>query len=99
MSRDGTIQPDPPKQGGPRGIRRWVMLGAIGLLVSSTFLDGAPRTRPHNFGITDGSVHEDPRDAMRSGDFPTWKVSQELPNDVFTFARLRYTSASGGRSY
>lgn len=99
MSREGTFQPDLPKQGGPCGIRRWVRLGAIGLLVSSTFLDGAPRNRPHNFGITDGSVHEDPRDAMRSGDFPTWKVSPELPNDVFTFARLRYTSASGGRSY
>src|SRR6187401_2440744 len=98
MSRDGTFQPGLPKQGGPRGIRRWMMLGAAGVLVSSTLLDGAPRARPHNFGITDGTVHEDPRDAMPSGDFPTWEVSRELPNDVFTFARLRYTSATGGRS-
>lgn len=44
---------------------------------------------------------EDPRQAGGRGqfmDFPTWPVSKELPNDVFTFARLRYNSESwGGR--
>lgn len=55
---------------------------------------------PTNFGIQDGSVPEDPRDAGRGGqfiDFPTWPVSKELPNDVFTFCRLRYNSESWGR--
>ena len=27
-------------------------------------------------------------------DFPTWDVNPELPNDVFTFARLRYNSGT-----
>src|SRR6218665_494680 len=54
---------------------------------------------PTNFGIKDGTVPDDPRQAGRRGqfmDFPTWQVSKELPNDVFTFARLRYTSQSFG---
>jgi hypothetical protein len=48
------------------------------------------------FGITDGEVPQDPRDWGRGrfSDFPTWKVSQELPNDAFTFARLRYNSGT-----
>ena len=57
-------------------------------------------TSPTNFGVKDGSMPEDPRQAGRSGqfiDFPTWPVSKELPNDVFTFARLRYSSEDGGR--
>ncbi|MEY4483928.1 MAG: hypothetical protein RL693_1380 [Verrucomicrobiota bacterium] len=48
--------------------------------------------KPRNFGVKDGSVLEDPREALRNGDFPMWSVSKELPNDVFTFARLRYNS-------
>jgi hypothetical protein len=54
---------------------------------------------PTNFGIRDGTVPDDPRQAGRRGqfmDFPTWPVSKELPNDVFTFARLRYNSQSFG---
>lgn len=51
---------------------------------------------PRNFGVKDGSVPEDPREANRT-DFPTWPVSRELPNDVFTFARLRYNSFSFNR--
>lgn len=51
-----------------------------------------------NFGIKDDpDIPEDPRDsrmAERSG-YPTWDVSKEMPNDVFTFARLRYPSNSG----
>ena len=39
---------------------------------------------------------EDPREANRT-EFPTWPVSKELPNDVFTFARLRYNSFSFNR--
>jgi hypothetical protein len=55
---------------------------------------------PTNFGIKDGSVPEDPREAGRGGqfmDFPTWPVSKELPNDLFTFCRLRYNSEDWGR--
>lgn len=48
--------------------------------------------KPRNFGVKDGSALEDPREALRNGDFPMWSVSKELPNDVFTFARLRYNS-------
>ena len=52
--------------------------------------------KPTNFGIQDGDVPEDPRD-FRGGNsygFPTWKVNQEVPNDIFTFARLRYNSGN-----
>ncbi|MBE7496925.1 MAG: DUF4159 domain-containing protein [Verrucomicrobiaceae bacterium] len=69
------------------------MLMALALLPAAEQSGG----RPRNFGIQDGSVPEDPREAGRGQflDFPTWPVSRELPNDVFTFARLRYNSASG----
>ena len=52
---------------------------------------------PTHFGIADDEVPEDPRDFGRGhfSDFPTWPVSQELPNDVFTFARVRYRSYGG----
>jgi hypothetical protein len=57
-----------------------------------------PLIFPRNFGVKDGSAPEDPREALRYGDFPVWSVNKELPNDVFTFARLRYNSYSyGGR--
>lgn len=59
----------------------------------------ADTASPTNFGIKDGSVPEDPREAGRGGqfmDFPTWPVSKELPNDLFTFCRLRYNSESYG---
>ena len=53
--------------------------------------------QPTNFGIQDGSVPEDPREAGRGQfmDFPTWPVSRELPDDNFVFARLRFNSAMG----
>lgn len=52
---------------------------------------------PTNFGIKDGDVPEDPRGYGRGqfSDFPTWPISRELPNDVFTFARVRYNSEGG----
>src|SRR5687768_9454575 len=83
------------QNGGGRGRRLgWCLLGP---LICLTLRAETPSTQPRNFGVKDGSVHEDPRDAMR-GDFPMWSVSKELPNDVFTFARLRYNSYSyGGR--
>lgn len=56
---------------------------------------------PRSFGIQDGSVPVDPREVRRGWgpqtEYPTWPVSQELPNDVFTFARIRYNSGGSGR--
>jgi hypothetical protein len=60
----------------------------------------ADQPSPTNFGIKDGSMPEDPREAGRNGqflDFPTWPVSKELPNDLFTFCRLRHNSQKSGR--
>lgn len=51
----------------------------------------SPSAQARNFGVKDGSVPEDPRDAMRD-DYPTWPVNAEMPNDSFTFCRLRYNS-------
>ncbi len=65
------------------------------LLLALTFGPGMAEDefiKPRNFGIKDGSVPQDPREAIRGGDFPMWNVSKELPNDTFTFARLRYNS-------
>lgn len=55
---------------------------------------GSPK--PAWFGIKDGEVPRDPREwhGGRNFDFPTWEVNPELPNDVFTFARLRYNSGT-----
>ncbi len=52
---------------------------------------------PTHFGSKDSGVPEDPRHAGRGQfmDFPSWPLSKNLPNDVFTFARLRYNSAYG----
>ncbi len=71
-------------------------LGLAGL-----FSMAADLPSPTNFGIKDDNqVPEDPRQAGRSGqflDFPTWPVSKELPNDLFTFCRLRHNSQKSGR--
>ena len=50
-----------------------------------------------HFGTKESDVPEDPRHAGRGQflDFPTWPLSKTLPNDVFTFARLRYNSDAG----
>src|SRR6478735_1146267 len=78
-----------------------VLLAAAWGLASDAPLQNS--AQPHNFGIggkEDGYVPEDPRDSnMRERDsYPVWAVSRELPNDVFTFARLRYPS-DGSRGY
>lgn len=62
----------------------------------------ADPAKPTYFGIKD-LEDQDPRQMGRGymGDFPAWPVNKDLPNDIFTFARLRYNSASpwgrGGR--
>ncbi|CAN5915847.1 DUF4159 domain-containing protein [soil metagenome] len=65
----------------------WLALNLFPVMAEDSFI------KPRNFGVKDGSALEDPREALRSGDFPMWSVSRELPNDVFTFARLRYNSS------
>jgi hypothetical protein len=85
----------------PRMPRLMISLSAIaslGMALVFAADPGAPS--PTNFGVKDGQVPEDPREAGRGQfmDFPTWPVSKELPNDVFTFARLRYNSMGGYRS-
>ena len=55
--------------------------------------------KPTNFGVKeDERVLEDPRQFGRGefSDFPVWPVHPQLPNDVFTFARLRYPSSGDG---
>lgn len=87
---------------------RTVKVGLAASLLSALCFIGAADDvpaggRPTNFGVTDGSLPEDPRDYRRGGnanDYPAWPVSKELPNDVFTFARIRYNSMSyGGRGW
>jgi hypothetical protein len=70
-------------------------LATASLLLAAADEGGTPTI----FGVKDGSVAENPRDMRRNGydDYPTWPVSKELPNDVFTFARIRYNSSYGGR--
>lgn len=76
-----------------------LLLAALGLAGDTLTTD---TSQSHNFGIGgkgDSEVPEDPRDSnMRERDsYPVWTVSKDLPNDVFTFARLRYHSE--GRGY
>lgn len=77
------------------------ILALIGCLVWAADDDNTGG-KPTNFGVKDGSVPENPRDYPRRGgyesEYPTWPVSKALPNDVFTFARVRYNSRGwGGR--
>lgn len=71
-------------------------LALLVLSASGLAWEPAGRPRPTYFGISDGEVPEDPREwrGGRFSDFPDWDVDAELPNDVFTFARLRYNSGT-----
>ena len=87
-----------------RGMKKRV-LGFAGMVVVTTaLLVPAQDSRvadpvPHHFGIKDDEYPRDPREWGRGqfAEFPTWPVSKELPNDAFTFARLRYQSEGSGR--
>lgn len=83
---------------------RIAQFGLAVLVLAACFLwaaDGAATGgTPTNFGVRDGSLPEDPRDLRRGryeSDYPTWQVSKALPNDIFTFARIRYQSGGHGR--
>jgi hypothetical protein len=69
-----------------------------GLCATLLFAQQGDTPMPTNFGVKDDDVPEDPREWGRGefADFPVWPVSKELPNDVFTFARLRFDSYSDG---
>lgn len=82
-------------------MKRALRLSALSLIfLGAIFLTRAQeaqsRYEPTYFGISDLEVPEDPRHFRggRYSDFPDWSVSQELPNDVFTFVRLRYNSGT-----
>lgn len=82
------------------GHRIALLLGlAIGAMAALAQDSARPSGSPTHFGIKDGDFPDDPRDfgGGRFSDFPTWPVSKELPDDVFTFARVRYNSAYGDR--
>jgi hypothetical protein len=74
--------------------RAAVLLFTTALLLAAPMPDEGGH--PRNFGIggKEGNVPEDPREfrGRDPSEFPQWKVSRELPNDCFTFARLRYGS-------
>src|SRR5687767_5724251 len=93
MPRDSGFQTDDRRtRSGRQGHRRTVVAIAGLLMVLMLQAESPPSSPvPRSFGVKDGSVPEDPREAERE-DFPTWPVSAELPNDNFTFARLRYNS-------
>lgn len=70
---------------------------AISLIVGLA-QEASPESRPKSFGVPD-LESDDPREFGRGyhGDYPVWSVGRETPNDVFTFARLRYPSYSDRR--
>jgi hypothetical protein len=78
------------------------IIGAVflGLFASTAALIAEEKAQvPAYFGIQDENFPKNPREFGRGqfADFPTWDVNEEVPNDVFTFARLRYNSDGGGR--
>lgn len=82
-------------------LKRFALLLAAASLVVAMAQEPSEGGKPRSFGVQDGSLPEDPREFRRGGhgnEYPTWPVSKELPNDVFTFARIRYNSA-GGRGW
>lgn len=80
-----------------RALRQLALFSSLIWLVSTgQSQQSSQQYGPTYFGIEDASIPEDPRN-FRGGrfyDFPDWPVSQDLPNDVFTFARLRYNSGT-----
>lgn len=77
-------------------LRASLTLATLGLAATTLTQDRSGRIRSTYFGIEDGEVPQDPRE-WRGGryyDFEDWDVNAELPNDVFTFARLRYNSGT-----
>jgi len=66
-----------------------------GCLLMAVFSLAEDAPTPKNFGAKGGDLPEDPREYQggRYAELPNWPVSKDLPNDVFTFARLKYESS------
>lgn len=82
-------------------MKRLALLAIAASFVVAMAQEPSEGGKPRSFGVQDGSLPEDPREFRRGGhgnEYPTWPVSKSLPNDVFTFARIRYNSA-GGRGW
>lgn len=78
------------------------LVSLLVLLVSSLgFAAEGDKKEVAYFGIDDPNFPRDPREFGRGqfSEFPTWPMHEEVPNDVFTFARLRYNSSGGGRGF
>lgn len=80
---------------------KWMLLAAFAVLAGMSLL-AQETVMPQNFGKEDRNVF--PRDPRQfhgwrhtGADAPVWPLHPELPNDVFTFARLRYPVSRGGR--
>jgi hypothetical protein len=85
-------------------MKRPALFTALVLLLLAAWMIGAQESGgeggvPTHFGIKDDEFPRDPREfgGGRFADFPTWPVSKDLPDDVFTFARLRFNSGYGDR--
>lgn len=79
----------------------WLLASTlIACLVMGLEGDSSLEPRPRSFGIDHSmdDIPENPRDYRNGefGDLANWAVSKEVPNDVFTFARLRYPSYNDG---
>lgn len=79
-------------------LKRFALLLAAASLFVAMAQEPSEGGKPRHFGVQDGSLPDDPREFRRGGhgnEYPTWPVSKDLPNDVFTFARIRYNSYGG----
>ncbi len=71
------------------------LFAAASLLVALAQDSASDSGTAHHFGIEDDPyLPRNPREYQngRFADFPNWNISKQLPNDTFTFARLRYPS-------
>ena len=81
-------------------MRSFLFLMPLAALWFAAAQEASPGGKPTNFGVQDGSLPDNPREFSRyrgEKDYPEWPVSKALPNDTFTFARVRYNSSYGGR--
>jgi len=80
----------------------FLLLGLAAFVLSEDAPTPASDPEPRHFGVRledrDPETPMDPRESrmVDRPDYPTWPVSKELPNDVFTFARVRYPSTNRG---
>jgi hypothetical protein len=74
-----------------------LLLALMQLLIWPVVVCAEDKPVPRNFGVKDDpDLPENPRDyhGRERDTYPEWDVSKVMPNDVFTFPRLRYHSNS-----